>query len=229
MRPATFTDDQIIDAGKFLLENGRSITGFALRQKIGGGNPNRLKQVWDEHLAKRDIGSSEELPDEVADAVARINQVIGDQLDGLAIELNDAAVSAADQRVQEVLRTAEEERDQFARELNDASQTVDGLETKVEELGQQLSELQSHSQAQAIELATTKVKAESAEQAHQEQRKLSAQEALRVAERLTKIEAERDAARNEAASAREDAAKLRGQVEALQAQAAELMRAIGNR
>lgn len=62
--------------------------------------------------------------------------------------------------------------------------------------------------------------------AHQEQRKQAAAEAHRVAERMTKAEADRDTARKEASSAREDAAKLRGQVEALQTQASDLMRAL---
>ncbi|MBS4073084.1 MAG: hypothetical protein KGZ90_17275, partial [Algoriphagus sp.] len=79
------------------------------------------------------------------------------------------------------------------------------------------------------ELATVKAKAEAADQAHQEQRKSAAQEAHRVAERMTKAEADRDEARKEASSAREEAAKLRGQVEALQTQASDLMRALAAR
>ncbi|MEZ4128564.1 DNA-binding protein, partial [Salmonella enterica] len=50
MRPAEFTQEQIIEAGEQLQAAGRNITGFALRQKVGGGNPSRLKQVWDEHV-----------------------------------------------------------------------------------------------------------------------------------------------------------------------------------
>ena len=50
-----------------------------------------------------------------------------------------------------------------------------------------------------------------------------------MAERMTKAEADRDEARKEASSAREDAAKLRGQVEALQTQAADQLRALAAR
>ena len=50
MRPVEFTSEEIIKAGQELRAAGRNITGFALRQKIGGGSPARLKQVWDEHL-----------------------------------------------------------------------------------------------------------------------------------------------------------------------------------
>ncbi|MEP9641815.1 hypothetical protein [Xanthomonas euvesicatoria] len=72
-------------------------------------------------------------------------------------------------------------------------------------------------------------KAEAAEQTHQEQRKAAATEAHRQAERYSAAQAERDEARKEAGSAREESAKLRGQVETLQAQAGELMRALAAR
>jgi chromosome segregation ATPase len=88
---------------------------------------------------------------------------------------------------------------------------------------------QQQAEQMRAELATVKAKAEAADQAHQEQRKTAAQEAHRVAERMTKAEADRDTARKEASSAREDAAKLRGQVEAMQAQANDLMRALAAR
>lgn len=43
MRPAEFTPEQIIEAGQELQAAGRNITGFALRQKVGGGNPQGLR------------------------------------------------------------------------------------------------------------------------------------------------------------------------------------------
>jgi len=59
------------------------------------------------------------------------------------------------------------------------------------------------------------------------------QEAQRAAdhmrERTTQAEAGRDQASKEAGSAREEAAQLRGQVEAMQAQAADLVRILNNR
>ena len=73
------------------------------------------------------------------------------------------------------------------------------------------------------ELATLKAQAEAAAQAHRDQIKHTAQESTRQAERLAQVEAERDKSNRDAGSSREDAAKLRGQVEAMQAQAADLM------
>jgi hypothetical protein len=47
MRPVEVTDEAIIEAGRALVEQGRNVTGFALRKVIGSGAPNRLKAVWD--------------------------------------------------------------------------------------------------------------------------------------------------------------------------------------
>ncbi len=43
MRPVEITPESIIQAGQELQVSGRNITGFALRQKVGGGNPARLE------------------------------------------------------------------------------------------------------------------------------------------------------------------------------------------
>ena len=48
MRPTEFPAEAIIAAGQSLQAAGRNVTGFALRQRVGGGNPARLRQVWDE-------------------------------------------------------------------------------------------------------------------------------------------------------------------------------------
>ena len=235
MRPAEFTPEQIIEAGQELQAAGRNITGFALRQKVGGGNPSRLKQVWDEHINSQAVTRAEpvaELPVEVAEEVAAVTKALTERLAGLAVELNDKAVKAAERRVAEVIRTAGEQREQAERELADASQTVEDLETKLDEakaegdeLEKRLADTQTAHQAQAVELAQVRERLASTEQSA----KTAAEEAHRVAERMTKAEADRDEARKEASSAREEAAKLRGQVEALQTQASDLMRALAAR
>lgn len=293
MRPAEFAPEAIIQAGQELQATGRNITGFALRQKVGGGNPTRLKQVWDEHINSQTTAKAEpvaELPVEVAEEVATVTKALTkaltERLAALAVELNDKAVKAAERRVHEVVRAAGEQREQAERELADASQTVDDLENKLDEaasaaavLEKRLADSQASHQAQAVELAQVRerlalieqtakaateqhaaelarlnasieserqrhqqeaeqlraelakvqAKAEAAEQSHQEQRKTAAQEAHRAAERMTKAEGERDKARTETATAREEAAKLRGQVEALQTQAADQLRALASR
>jgi chromosome segregation ATPase len=299
MRPAEFAPEAIIKAGQELQAAGRNITGFALRQKVGGGNPSRLKQVWDEHLASQSVTKAEpvaELPIEVAEEVAAVTRALTERLIALAVELNDKAVKAAERRVHEVVRSAGEQRAQAERELADASQTVDDLETKLDQttaetkmLESKLAQVQATSQAQAVELAqvceratVTERTAKTAEAQHaaelarmnaaieadrtrhqQEADQLRAElaehkkanqaataerdqaraeltivrakaetaerEAHRTAERLAKAEADQVQATKEASTAREDSAKLRGQVETMQTQTAELMRALSAR
>jgi colicin import membrane protein len=221
MRPVEFAPEEIINAGHELRAAARNITGFALRQKIGGGSPPRLKQVWDEYLNSQvavKIDPVVELPVEVAEEVASVTKALADRLMGMAVEVNNKAVKAAERHVAEIIRSTGEHREQAERELADASQTVEDLETKLdeakenaEELGNRLAETQTEHQAQAVKFA-------------------------QVSERLALIEEERnryeqqaDQMRNERDTAREDAAKLRGLVEGLQAQVKDFMQALGSR
>ena len=225
MRPTEFPNESIIHAGLDLQAAGRNITGFALRQKVGGGNPTRLKQVWDEHQSSQSTSLAEpvaELPVEVAEEVAAVSHALNQRLASLAVDLNDKAVKAADRRVHEVVRNAGEQRAQAERELADAAATVDDLEAKLDdtqtyvaELADKLAKGQEVLQAQAVELATVKARADAA-----------AAEALRTTERMTKAKADRDEASTKAATAREEAAGLRGQVAAMQAQIEGLTRTL---
>lgn len=221
MRPVEFTPEEIVKAGQELRAAGRNITGFALRQKIGGGHPTRLKQVWDEYLNSQVAVKADpfaELPVEVAEEVAAVNKALAERLMAMAVEVNNKAVKAAERHVAEIIRSTGEHREQAERELADASQTVEDLETRLdearanaEELGNSLAEIRNDHQAQAFKLA-------------------------QVSERLVLIEEERnryeqqaEQMRTERDTAREDAARLRGLVEALQTQVKDLMQTLGPR
>ena len=182
-RPTEFNTEQIIKAGQALLETGRNITGFALRQKIGGGNPARLKQVWEEH-ASRPGNKPEplaELPLEVADEVAEIKKEINERINEMALKLNNRAVKTAERRVAETIREANEEKEQANRELADAAQTVEELESRLDEansirktLEGRLAELTAANNAQAVELATLKERLKMTEQHAKEQQENNA-------------------------------------------------------
>lgn len=221
MRPVEFAPEEIIAAGHELQAAGRNITGFAIRQKIGGGNPGRLRQVWDDFLNNKTEAKAEpiaELPPELAEEIDAVNKALAGQLMQFAIVANDKAVKAAERRVADVLTSAAEHREQAERELVDASLAVEDVETKLDEaekhaegLESRLAQAQADNQAQAVKLA-------------------------QLDERLAQIEKERnnyeqqaELMRNERDAARESAAKTKGQIEALEAQAKELIHAIGNR
>jgi chromosome segregation ATPase len=163
MRPVTFTHDDIIEAGKALLAEGRNITGFALRKKVGGGDANRLRLVWDEYHAGQSVVEHEpvaELPVEVAEEMKAVSVALTERIAQLTLELNDKAVKASERRVAEVTRAAGEQTAQAERELADAAQTVDDLEEALDTLRDEhsttllaLNESRSKEQSQAIELA----------------------------------------------------------------------------
>ncbi|EQB98944.1 DNA-binding protein [Photorhabdus temperata] len=175
MRPATFEPEIIIEAGKALQAEGRNVTGFALRSKVGGGNASRLRQVWDEFIISQAVITTEpvaELPVEVAEEVKQVSASLTERINQLAIELNDKAVKAAERRVADITRAAGEQAVQAERELADAAQAVDDLETKLDEsqsdvsdLKQQLAESQLLVQHHAVELAQLKERLSATEKA----------------------------------------------------------------
>lgn len=135
MRPATFEPQEIIEAGLALQAEGKNITGFALRNRTGGGNPTRLKQLWDEYQSKQIDVTTEpmaELPIEVADAVQAISSALTERLVQLATELHDKIIKVAERRVDDITRMAEEQQRETEQEMADAAQTVDTLEQKLE-------------------------------------------------------------------------------------------------
>lgn len=206
MRPAEFKTEDIIKGGQQLQAEGRNVTGFALRQKVGGGSAPRLKQVWDEYVSGQKVVSVEpiaDLPVEVARQFEAMSKALLEKLQSLVVDLNDRAVKAAERRVTEIVKTADEQRAAAERELMDASATVDDLESKLDELkaeneslSNKLNEATATLQGKAIELA-------------------------QIQERLKASEAALIEARTQAskwAEAREEAARHAGQVEALERQ-----------
>jgi colicin import membrane protein len=221
MRPVEFAPEAIIQAGQELQATGRNLTGFALRQKVGGGNPTRLKQVWDEHINSQTTAKAEpvaELPVEVAEEVATVTKALTERLAALAVELNDKAVKAAERRVHEVVRAAGEQREQAERELVDASQTVDDLENKLDEaasiaagLEKRLADSQASHQAQAVELAQVRERLALIEQTVKAG---TEQHAAEVARLNASIGSERQRHQQEAEQLRAELAKVQAKAEA---------------
>lgn len=224
MRPAEYSTQAIIQAGQHLQETGRNVTGFALRKRVGGGNPFRLKQVWDEYQSGKAPANQElavELPVDLSDEVAVITRSMSEQLAALAMALYEKAVKATEQRVYEITRSAEELRAQTDRELADAAHTVDGLESRLGEakiesegLSVRLLETQSTIQAQSIELAQLRERLAAAEQST---KVASAAHATEVAQINLLRETERT-------HLQQEISLWRGQMDSMQVQNADLLR-----
>ncbi len=217
MRPVEFTSEKIIEAGLALQGANRIVTGFAIRERIGGGNVKRLKQVWDEHLVGRSVVEAEpvaELPVEVAEEVDRVIEALCTSLKNFAVNLNDKTVKASERRVHEAIRTAGIQRQQADQELADASTTVEDLEQQLDvanksvaDLQLQLSHILAEKQTQAVELAQRQARVEAVETTVNE-----------VSAELLKMQKQLEQARKAELEARERAAKLEGQHEAINAQ-----------
>jgi len=212
MRPAEFASEEIVAAGEALKAAGRNVTGFALRQRVGGGDAKRLKQVWDEHVASNTAAEFvpvAELPVEVAEEVAAVSKSLTERISQLAVDMNDKAVKAAERRVTEVVRAAGEQREQAERELSDATQTVDDLEaaldkgqTEIAALGQRLSESQLHSQSQAVELAQLRERIASMEKGARATGEAHARKLADIEAGALKLRSELEAARDGLVTAR---------------------------
>ena len=127
MRPAEFEDEQIIEAGKRLLSEGRRVTGFALRKEIGGGNPSRLVRVWEEFRQSQEVVESQpvqDLPVEVEEALTEMTDSFLDQVRSLALNLNNRAVKTAERRVADVMKSAKEQQESAEAELQCARCTA---------------------------------------------------------------------------------------------------------
>ncbi len=131
MRPVEYPHAQIIAAGQALEAAGKSVTSFALRQSLGGGNPKRLKSVWEEHVANRAAAPAQmpDLPAEVAAQVVTINASLSDQITGLAKSISATALALAERRAAESTHQAQQAREQMSIEIDDAARTVDEMES----------------------------------------------------------------------------------------------------
>ncbi len=211
MRPAIFEPQQIIEAGLALQAEGRNITGFALRNRVGGGNPGRLKQVWDEYISSQTevtTGPVAELPVEVAEEVKAVSSALAERISQLATELNDKAVRAAERRVAEVTRAAGEQTTQAERELADAAQTVDDLEETLDTLREEhsatlaaLDDSRRKEQAQAVELAQLRERLAATERLLGESEKAGKEAAEQHRQQQADLQKRLDAAGNKLAEA----------------------------
>jgi colicin import membrane protein len=142
MRPVEYKTEDIIQAGLELQALGRKVSGFSLRQKLGGGNTKRLKQVWDEYLTSKAVRIAEpatELSSEIAEAVTVVAKALTENLLALAIVINDKAVKAAECRVKGVIRSVEDQREQAERELADAQAVIQSQNRELAKLQERLA------------------------------------------------------------------------------------------
>lgn len=152
MRPAEFEDDDIIRAGQQLLANGRRVTGFGLHKIVGGGRPDRLREVWTRHLqqCKGETQPAVELPQALEDVLSTMGQQLLERLRDVAGQIHTQAQQSADQhaehRLTEAIAAAESQRKAAEQEVQDAAEMMTDLENQVDELKGYITELTTTNQ-----------------------------------------------------------------------------------
>ena len=165
MRPVEVTDEEIIAAGRSLVEQGRNVTGFALRKEIGNGAPNRLKAVWDQHQAQTVTPpESMPLPESMAGVLDRLEAQWSAQLRELALELHTLAHRNAEQALQACREQLENARKTQNQEVEDALQTIETLDKQIRNLEQEREGLRQELQQQATQIGTLQAQLEHAHQ-----------------------------------------------------------------
>ncbi len=90
-RKSEFSDEDIIRAGTELSLAGHPVSGWALRTRLGGGNPGRLIEVWNQSgcgpkILMDDIArkSGLAISQAVKDFTAQLDAVMAERLNGMA-------------------------------------------------------------------------------------------------------------------------------------------------
>ncbi len=153
------TDDSIVRAGQKLIDEGRRVTGFALRKEVGNtGDPKRLLKVWLAHLSSQSVTPDDallDIPVELEKALHSVVDETTEKLKSLALELNSAAVNTAEQRVRAAIELANKREQEAEAEVHDAALTIDDLEKQLTTLSLEYAQCQ-----QALQLSKEETKAQ---------------------------------------------------------------------
>lgn len=210
-RTAEFSDDQIVEAGKQLRQSGKRITGFGLRTLVGGGNPHRLLEVWEQHESEAMGDEPQELISELPMEVSEhLNEVIhaftanfSERFTTLTREMNHRAVASSERRVKELTQAAEEKREQAKAEVADAEFAVaraeddrDSAQSLAEKLRAELDQAKESDRQKGFELAQLKKDHQALEKSSAKAAGDADREIAGLTSKVTGLSADLDAARD---------------------------------
>lgn len=217
-RQAEHTDENIIEAGNRILAAGGKVSGWRLREDLGGGKASRLETVWNAHIAAGPNASRPErpastLPPRIAEAAAELRTQISGRVDELVLDtyrlvedviagryrdeleqLRSARIQFEEDgaRAERAVEAAETERDTLRTLVSEArTETAEGLR-RIAALEGQLGEVQAQARRDAAEatgeIGALKAQLATASSSLQTER-LAAAEALAIArERANEVE-----------------------------------------
>lgn len=144
MRPATVSDDEILAAGRRLLDAGERINGYTLRREVGEkGMPKRLNDVWQRlngEAAKSQADQLSELPLEIEEMLQNLNAALLKKTREMAGSIAQHAMRLADRRIAEICAQHEEVCARHEEELEDANSAIEEAEQKAARIQDELLE-----------------------------------------------------------------------------------------
>ena len=205
-RTSLHTKEQVFAAAERLRLEGKVVTAIALREALGGGSLTTIYKhldAWKAEQKNKPQPFFFEMPESVKTAFDHVwhsaTLEAGREITLIRSQAETDKASLT-QRFEESLLSIE----QLESELNEEAQKNDALTRSVEEQNNLIQEMKTQEAMFKAEIGSLK-------------------------QQIDALITERDLARKEASSAREEAARLRGQVESMEAQQAELIRAIGGK
>ncbi|MBD1559701.1 hypothetical protein HC752_22425 [Vibrio sp. S9_S30] len=142
MRSAKFSEEEIINAGiKVSTDQDKplvSVTGFAIKKDLKGGNSTRFQRIWEEYLSKQD---EDEQKEEEIPLLANLVADVANSLYKTATQQAAASVEEAVNEARETTIACQKLMASAEKELGDANDIITGYESQVRQLTEKISSL----------------------------------------------------------------------------------------
>jgi len=150
-RVAEYSEEQIITAGNYIESIGKHVTAFSIREKLGGGSPERIKGVWEQHIQKLQNESATnyeedkiELPAEIQDSLDQNLKTSAKQIESIAKESFKVAMEVAESRVKSVIEKHEGKIAEYELSEKEAFQALNQSDNEIQSLESQIATLKQH-------------------------------------------------------------------------------------
>jgi colicin import membrane protein len=150
MRPAQYPPEAIIQAGKEIRDSGRAVTGFGIRNKLGGGNTKRLEEEWKKYVESEDgLREQEEesegpstLPPQLHESCDAAKKTLASYVDGLYLQAYRLVETDLSQRYKRDFEQLKRQEADNAAALEDAAKAVENTDRKLDEITGERDNLQ---------------------------------------------------------------------------------------
>lgn len=156
-RLAEYTTEQILEVGNSLEAAGERVSPFAIREKLGGGDARRIKEIWTNRKKsqKKDKESLQqdgiELPIEIQEALEKNLKVAHKQLKEITEDSFKVATFVAEKRVTSTIKEYQSKISEYEASEKDAFQALENSDRYRADLEHQIESLSSKNETLVAE------------------------------------------------------------------------------